>query len=309
MINKREIEPIPEMDKVDEPIADVAPPREDWEVIHEVADAHEDELVDSIEDARNNLIDGISVGVLASLFLDGRYGAVEDQIDLVGYGSSLGAMTPIFRETVDESARGMINFLPVEHRNIVWNVDNSRSMNWINNKTGRLVKQITDETRLAIRASIKHSVRMGYGADRSARGIRDIVALTGRQARAVDNYKARIVADGFPVGVADSRGREYADRLHRHRAETIARTEIMEASNQGHLELINEGVEQGVLNARDMVRIWILTPDDRLCGFCEAMDGIEIHYGEQFDTPLGVMDEPPMHPNCRCTTAVRFDEI
>jgi len=47
----------------------------------------------------------------------------------------------------------------------------------------------------------------------------------------------------------------------------------------------------------------MVTPDDRLCEYCEAVpdmnpDGVPL--GGQFQTPLGPVDGPTLHPQCRC---------
>lgn len=84
------------------------------------------------------------------------------------------------------------------------------------------------------------------------------------------------------------------------RAETIARTETMTASNQGQQALWDQAVDEGLLTGKER-QVWIVTPDDRLCPICEPLDGQEADFGETFDTELGKVDGPPAHPRCRCT--------
>lgn len=84
------------------------------------------------------------------------------------------------------------------------------------------------------------------------------------------------------------------------RAETIARTESMRASNQGQLEAWKQATDEGLLTG-DEEQEWIVTPDDRLCPVCEPLDGTKAPLGGMFDTELGKVDGPPLHPNCRCT--------
>lgn len=84
------------------------------------------------------------------------------------------------------------------------------------------------------------------------------------------------------------------------RAETIARTETMRASNEGQLEAWDQAKEAGLLTGNEK-KEWIVTPDDRLCPVCEPMDGVTVGLDELFDVDGDQIDGPPAHPNCRCT--------
>ena len=58
-------------------------------------------------------------------------------------------------------------------------------------------------------------------------------------------------------------------------------------------------------------RVWVLTPDDRLCEICSAIpdlnpDGVGLE--ETFDTDLGPVLSPPVHPNCRCAVSLEIAE-
>ena len=96
------------------------------------------------------------------------------------------------------------------------------------------------------------------------------------------------------------------------RATLLARTATQWSYNQGAMSLYkNEGVEQ---------KEWVLTEDDDLCEFCEAMalqnptqpiDGAWAGEGSivigteggalQVGEGIGDIEHPPLHPHCRCT--------
>lgn len=93
------------------------------------------------------------------------------------------------------------------------------------------------------------------------------------------------------------------------RATAIARTEVIRASNFAAIEGYRQS---GVVKAKE----WLVTPDDRLCPYCAAMEGKVIELEENFfdkddefqgnaETPMkmdyGDIMAPPLHPNCRCT--------
>lgn len=94
------------------------------------------------------------------------------------------------------------------------------------------------------------------------------------------------------------------DDMERYRAERIARSEVVRASNFA----ANEAYEQsGVVEKLQ----WLTTEDDATDDECASMDGKEIDLGDSFlkegDTigkltmNYGDVDYPPLHPNCRCT--------
>lgn len=89
------------------------------------------------------------------------------------------------------------------------------------------------------------------------------------------------------------------------RAETIARTETMRASNEGQLEAWDQAVDAGLLTGVE-TKEWITTPDDITCPICEPMDGLQAPLNGLFDLPggEGQIDQPPAHPRCRCTIAL-----
>ncbi len=98
----------------------------------------------------------------------------------------------------------------------------------------------------------------------------------------------------------------------KHRAERIARSEIIRASNFG--------AEQAYLQSEVVVRKkWIVSRDERLCPYCEPMAGKEVVLGMVYFQRGDVLHNPdpesiatlrldyedifhpPLHPQCRCT--------
>lgn len=93
-----------------------------------------------------------------------------------------------------------------------------------------------------------------------------------------------------------------------NRAEMIARTEALRASNAATVEAYRQS---GVVESKE----WLTERDGRACPFCLDQDGktvklstnffkegetIEVN-GEKYTVTLAV-GEPPLHPRCRCTT-------
>ncbi len=90
------------------------------------------------------------------------------------------------------------------------------------------------------------------------------------------------------------------------RADLIARTETMRASNEGQKEAWDQAVEDGLLTGTEEQE-WIITPDDRLCPQCEPFEDTTAELGGTFEATDGnTSDGPPLHPRCRCTLGLKL---
>ncbi len=206
---------------------------------------------------------------------------------------------------------------------------NPRAVDWARQRSAFLVKQVSAETRAAIRDIIARAMTEGMAPRQAARLIRDGVGLRRDQADAVANLLQRATDAGKratrlgrPVTVhyGSSRVRvppgglpgtrlnrlldRYSQRLRRQRSLMIARTETITASNQGQIELWRQARTTGLLRG-DEQKQWSTTPDDRACPACIRLDGEKVDMDAQFDGgKFGSVDGPTLHPNCRCAVVL-----
>ena len=117
------------------------------------------------------------------------------------------------------------------------------------------------------------------------------------------------VAEGMSIPKIRDMVSEIFGDISRNRAELIARTEVLKASNRGIMEgMIQSRVVEG--------KEWMTTEDDRTCEECMLMDGKEMgleepffEQGEEHQFESGKtlvfdyedIEHPPLHPDCRCT--------
>lgn len=178
--------------------------------------------------------------------------------------------------------------------------------------TADLIREVSGETKSAVRRIIFNATRDGVPPREAAKQIKDILGLTTRQALAVNRLEAGLLEQGADPAFTRARGRRYSERLLRDRAENIARTESMRAATAGQDLLWNELSNAGILSP-DATRQWLTTPDDRLCPRCSPMNGKTAQLGYLFrETERGVLPSqrvpvagattlrPPLHPRCRC---------
>lgn len=133
----------------------------------------------------------------------------------------------------------------------------------------------------------------------------NVNGLTARYEGAVVNRASTIAAQLEKQGITGVKAldkvkkdtQKYADKLRRARANTIARTEIMRASNEGKLAAYQQAVDRGLASAKYSKKVWTTSPFD-VCHICAPLNGAQVGLQETFNGGLFV---PPAHPNCRCT--------
>jgi len=201
----------------------------------------------------------------------------------------------------------------------------------------RHVQRLGDQTRAGMRDVLADALRQGRNPLDVARRLRELpgFALTRGQARAVRTYREALMEGRF--GEAASRGlhdrrftstpetteqlnrmvERYAERLASYRARTIARTEMMRSVNEGNRVLWQQVADKNGYEPEEVRRYWVVAPeiastaalDSRApaiagpCPICKpvpAMNPRGRRMDEPFRTPEGLIDMPPLHPNCRC---------
>ena len=186
-----------------------------------------------------------------------------------------------------------------------------RAIAWANAHAASAVREITNATREAIQIVISDAVSGKYSGDDAAIRISQVVGLTKGQTRSVTLMYERTIAQlleaGFSPQIARKRAATaaagYRDRLVGTRAETIARTEIMRAANNGRYLSWAQGVEAGYISDKAYKK-WNTYPgfgSNGPCDVCSPMNGLVVRWDEAF--PNGAM-MPPIHARCRCTATL-----
>jgi hypothetical protein len=206
-----------------------------------------------------------------------------------------------------------------------FNRTNPKAEAYAKDVAARLITGIADRT--AIRDLIYRAFSENRPPASTARMIRAYIGLLPSQAQAVENLRdlmrsspgkllyagktrIRVPEEGASDELIDQRAEEYADRLLNQRAEMIARTETLAASNEGQRLLWDQAIEDGLLTGGEK-RKWLWTEglDKVPCPLCSAMDGELTGIDEPWTLPDGfesmdgeteVMVPQQVHPHCRC---------
>lgn len=123
----------------------------------------------------------------------------------------------------------------------------------------------------------------------------------------------KTLSEGFDQGESvaklSKRVRDVFDQADKNRAELIARTETIKATNAATVEAYRQS--QVVVGKE-----WLTERDNRTCPFCQELDGkvvaLNANYfnkgdsltvgGQTLNFNFTDVGEPPAHGNCRCTT-------
>jgi len=201
-----------------------------------------------------------------------------------------------------------------------------------------MVTGVRSEVRSAIQEAIVGSVSGNLTRQQTVRVVRGAVGMSGPQARAYANLASAAYAGQGPMTNAEralfSRAQgfklqgqtrlkrnmnpaairrmldQYERRAIAHRAQTIARTETMRASNLGKLQGARQFV--AATNNTRLVLEWVTTFDDRTCQICVGLDGKVVDDGTAFVSNIGqelATETPPIHPRCRCVLDTRTEIV
>jgi hypothetical protein len=151
--------------------------------------------------------------------------------------------------------------------------------------TANMVREVTEETKAAIRWVIGDSITRGDSMRMVGKRVKPLVGLTERQVKSVANYEEKLLTDdrAYSRAQIDRKVASYEKRLHRKRTETIARTETSEAVSEASLQ----AYEAAEINVE-----WI-TRGDEACDICAPRDG-------EIMTVAEARGQIPAHPNCIC---------
>ena len=209
-------------------------------------------------------------------------------------------------EAARASAREVAQLLAIE---FVFDDTNPAAITWVERHALDLAVELEASTKEGIRELVRASVGGKMDWRKLARAIKaNRLGLTATQQGYVSNFEAGLIADGATD--IEARVARYAEAWKRRRAETIARTETINASNQGQQVVWEQGVREGAIDNKLARKIWIVTPDDRLDRkVCEPMPHMEVNQNVpingMFTTPQGMrIGQPTAHPRCRCATAL-----
>ena len=293
-----------------------------------IADALQPEIRRTFLGAVDELKRQVPVGRITDLLEEGKLSGVLEALSDV-------SLTPQQLRGIDDAILQTVT-LSAELTTAEFGLDfalvNERAVRYAREVGSRLIVEVGAETQQAIADIIAQSLREGVAPRQQALLIREVVGLTRRDALAVDRFLKGAIDSGMTRGRARDQADRMARRLLKRRAENIARTETIRASNMGTQFGWDAAQDAGLLPSGTQ-KVWIATEDSRTCPICALLDGKKVLLSGNFDvseeaTAFTIVGDeikvtgkpralkrpsttrsPPAHPSCRCTMGVEEVEI
>lgn len=181
-------------------------------------------------------------------------------------------VVPLITDVMAEVGDEVLSSLGLKEQ--VFNIQSETMKEFLRTRAVKGIRAMNKLTRANVRQVLVEGVREGLGIPEISRGIRGVF--------------------------------EEADKV---RADRIARTEVLKASNRATLEAYKQS--KVVVGKQ-----WYTALDERVCEWCGPMHGVVLGLDDDFfdegttftgqqGNPLkvdfGAVETPPLHPNCRCT--------
>lgn len=161
--------------------------------IEELAAKIEPELAKVLDDLLAKMGDTVDLDAIIAALQAGDVSKVISLIAAVDAPATEGMVAEVFQEAVWAggalTAAGMTGTTSVQ---FVFNRLNPRLIDWMNSYTFNLIKEIKLSTREAIREKLASGMTAGQNPIKVARGIKEVVGLTRRQAQAVENFRKEL---------------------------------------------------------------------------------------------------------------------
>lgn len=217
---------------------------------------------------------------------------------------------------------------------------NTRAVDAMRRNQLRLIREFTEEQRLATRLAMVDGITRGLNPRQQALLFRESIGLTRKQVQAVLNYRRLLeTADAAALQRAlrdrrfdssvraavegdrlltpaqiDRMVERYRDGYLAYRAEVIGRTEALQSVHIGAQEAYRQAMDRGLIARDELVQEWITAADERVRTSHAAMHGQQRPIGQPFVSGAGNqlrypgdIDAPGSETiQCRCVLTTRF---
>lgn len=288
-------------------------PASDYETLHRIADEIAPLIEEKFKTGATKMRAKLDVRDILSALADEDGKRIEEGVpwsEIIDQADLRDDLQEVVERSGVASARGLRDLLvrtvDVPEARLEFDRAAPEVEKYARERSGELIKEITDESRQAVRNAVAEALASGKDYGTSAAKIKDAVGLTRVGATAVANYRDGLMEQGLPGPQVARQADAYRERLLKARAENISRTETIAATTQGQKEYWNQLAEDDIIDRDTAEKEWVVTPDDRLCPICEALAGQTVGIDEQFEVDGEYIDGSPAHPGCRCTQALKL---
>lgn len=277
-------------------------PKKEWEFQHEIADDRSSLIRVSFESAVEGLREEIDLDELEKVVATGKVAKITEQVALTK--DKLKGMDEAIATGIDASAQSSERFLPTVKPDSIYNKNSQAKKDWIEFYSKQRLQQMDKQSRKIVEQTLRKKAKENLPPRQVAKILRESIGLNSVQANALNNLEASMVKKGKTEKQIQKAKDQYIKRAVKYRSEMIANTEAVDAVNFGQLEMWQQAREEQLIDPDVMVKEWVVTPSDKLCDHCKAMDGQQRHLDDMFIDPTGTFRAvyaPTLHPSCRCS--------
>jgi hypothetical protein len=263
------------------------------------------------------------------------------------FDGELGPVQEEVRQALRTSGRATLGVMPkgaILNPSFTFDTLNPSTVDFIRNYELNLIRQISENTKKAVRQGLRRDIVSGQNPRATARTFRANIGLTAKQEMAVFNYRQALEnldSQALKRALRDRRfdstikraienekslSRDqvnsmvdrYRQRYIKYRSEVIGRTESLRATTVGQHAAIQQLVSSGSIDQQRVRRFWIPTRDNRTRNEHFAIPQMNqegVGLNDSYITPLGPL-KYPRDPNgrpentiqCRCSERFKMVE-
>lgn len=246
----------------------------------------------------------------------------------------------VMQDVGDVEANVLLGTLGVSSVGIAFDPTDTRTANIIRQSRLEFIAQTTEAQRAATRQALVRAFETGEGPRQTAIAFRDSLGLTGKQEKAVENYRSLLrrnsaqalerqlrdrrfdrsvqgaITSGEPLAEKqiDRMVTRYRERFVQFRAETVARTEGVRATSMARDAALRQTLEDTGTDETRVERTWQRTDDDRTRDHHDSMQNQKVGLNQSFIDGNGNTLKFPGDPSapidttaqCRCVVTIRI---
>jgi hypothetical protein len=291
---------------------DQAPRDEFWQLLHQLADQATPAMLRDLTALLGSVGASLSRERLADLLSAGNLAAVEAELhrtwEQVGRQGLQDQLLPRLRALALDAAQATA----LAEVSVAFNVQDTQALRAIDAYAGQQITAISATTREAVQGIVRRAFESGTPITQQIGEIEALVGLTPRQAEALGRFRQGLLDEGRNLAQVQRLVEQKAAAMRRLRAEAIARTESINSVSLGAHERTLQAIRSGLLDEARVRRYWVPALDERTCQICSTIPARNPQgrgAQEPFDTSIGPVMFPTIHPMCRCTISLKIGDL
>lgn len=184
-----------------------------------------------------------------------------------------------------------------------FNTGSTSVKGWVDQQGGTLIVDLSATQYNSMKALLQHQIALGVTSPAIlAERMSFLVGLTEGEMLAVTRSMSAMIEEGLSPAIIEKQTIRYANILHKNRLDRIARTELSDSYNFGHLDSLKQAEAEGWLPGIPE-KGW-MTRGKGVLDICKENEAIG-YIALDAEFPSG-HQHPTEHPNCKCSLRSRI---